>query len=130
MRRAWKKTWVRLTTGALVVVAVAAATTAVALARHGDDLPGPSSVGERILDLQSSSGVGDGCTLIGCGPGVRALLKQLPSDARTLQLCTDGKCVSEPADLSRRYEIVASTVTTSPAVRRFLCGCGTSAADY
>jgi hypothetical protein len=107
MRRAWKKTWVRLTTGALVVVAVAAVTAVVALAGDGDDLPVPSSVGERILDLQSSPGLGHGCTLIGCGPGVRALLKQLPSAARTLQLCTDGKCVTEPVDRSRRYDILA-----------------------
>jgi hypothetical protein len=107
MRRAWKRTWVRFAVGAIVVVAVAAGAAVVALAREGDDLPGPSSVGERILDLQSSPGVGRGCTLIGCAAGARALLKQLPSDASTVQLCTDGKCATELVDHARRYNLVA-----------------------
>lgn len=89
------------------MVAVAAVTAVVALAGDGDDLPGPGVVGERILDLDSPPDLGHGCTLIGCTPGVRALLKQLPSDARTLQLCRDNKCVTEPVDRSRRYDILA-----------------------
>jgi hypothetical protein len=107
MRRTWNKTWFRFTTGAVVVVAVAATTAVVALAGDGNDLPGPSSVGEHILDLQGHPDQVYACTLIGCTPGVRVLLKQLPGDARTLQLCSDGKCVTEPVDRSRHYDILA-----------------------
>src|SRR4051794_6923065 len=102
MRRAWKKMWVRFSIGALVVVAVAAVTAVVALAGDGDDLPGPGVVGERILDLESSPDLGHGCTLIGCSPGVGVVLKQLPTDARTLEMCKESKCVSSTVDWRRR----------------------------
>jgi hypothetical protein len=102
MRPAWEKMWVRFAMGATVVVALVAFTAVVALARDGDDLPGPGVVGERILDLQSSPDLGHGCTLIGCSAGIDVVLKQLPTDARTLEFCKESKCVSSAVDWRRR----------------------------
>jgi hypothetical protein len=136
MRLVSRKLWVQFAAGATLVVAVAAVTTVVALEGDGNDLPGPGIVGERILDLEPSSGFDDLTSTEHLETThVWAMDYKHPprSDDQTIFIVatSDGYCVGTQhrpvGEHALAQESRASVLVSTPTVREFPARGGTCA---